>query len=145
MTSPPISQFVVLRHQVGSNPTRDTAAVESIHYDWMFLIGDELRTWSTDVVESLTSDRNIAAMELPPHRTAYLEIEGDIGGGRGYVSQIARGTFKWTINDDSQLLCHISWTDSDNQSHQQMLNFQRSALDLSDEWELRLGRTETNR
>lgn len=156
MPGNPISQFVILRHHVGSNPTRESEVAGSVHYDWMFLIGDKLCTWSTVVVGSLTKDTCIDAVRLPDHRAAYLDFQGDIGGDRGTVAQVARGTFALIEDSDDRFQCHISWVDSadktgdqqgrDQHSNDQSIEFYRNrSIDLLDEWRLRLGRKETKR
>ena len=156
MTTNPqaVSQFVVLRHQVGSCPTRDGVTVDSVHYDWMFLVDGALRTWSTDPIDSLMQDASISATKLPAHRAAYLEIQGDIGDNRGVVSQVARGTYEIVQASEKMFRCRVLWkepADQGGHDKQQSLGFYRlgfyrsGRIDLPDEWELCLGRNDTNR
>ena len=153
MHHPANSEFVILRHHVGSTPTRKSVGVDSVHFDWMFLMGDKLRTWSTVVVESLTQDTCMDAVQLPDHRKEYLEIEGDIGRGRGTVSQVARGQFELIEDSDELFQCRIAWVDSASgqQNQQQTIEFYRiRSSDLRGDWRLELGlelgrgRKETN-
>lgn len=64
----------------------------SHHYDWMIDAGgDGLTTFR--VRERLDSP-HLAAFEaerISDHRRAYLEYEGEISGGRGRVTRVARG------------------------------------------------------
>ncbi|MGI9469934.1 MAG: hypothetical protein ACR2NZ_00280 [Rubripirellula sp.] len=107
----PTGRFVVLRHDVGPQFQRASTAVASAaHLDWMFEHGDALRTWSTDLPAALQekdcSGSQFAwrdSFELPcqalqDHRIAYLTLEGDIGGGRGYVRRVLEGTYR-TLSD----------------------------------------------
>lgn len=52
-----------------------------------------LRTWA---VESRPDDAASQTAEaLPDHRIAYLEIEGEVSGGRGFVTRWDEGAFEW--------------------------------------------------
>ncbi|HOI55669.1 MAG TPA: DNA polymerase ligase N-terminal domain-containing protein [Phycisphaerae bacterium] len=66
------------------------------HWDLMLEVGPVLRTWSLprppDIVENLP----MVAQQLFDHRIEYLEIEGDIGGGRGRVAIYDQGAYQWS-------------------------------------------------
>ena len=83
-----------------------SVASGSTHWDWLFESESadaardarSLLTWATDPVDDaeLTARNvwSIDAISLPPHRAIYLDYEGDIGGDRGTVRAIARGTYE---------------------------------------------------
>lgn len=81
MTCPPPGRFVVLRHE-GPNP----------HWDWLFETGPTLRTFKSTALPDLAG-APFEAVELPPHRRLYLEYEGPVGKGRGWVAQLDAGYF----------------------------------------------------
>ena len=82
-------RFVVLRHDVGPEFVRTT----SPHLDWMFETGDALSTWSTGLVSTFDRSFDLPCTALANHRLAYLNREGDLGGGRGSVTRILAGEF----------------------------------------------------
>ncbi|HMO13806.1 MAG TPA: hypothetical protein PKD64_04595 [Pirellulaceae bacterium] len=76
-------RFVILRHQFPPGSSRTD------HYDVMLEADGSLRVWEVSdwpIVE----ERAIAA-KLPDHRLAYLEYEGPISGGRGWVTRVDGG------------------------------------------------------
>ena len=94
-------RFVILEHRVGESLPRASAPV---HWDWMFEVDGSLRTWATKPIEVLVQGNRILpdrpatdgplftfAQQLPDHRLAYLDIQGDIGGNRGTVKQLLTG------------------------------------------------------
>lgn len=103
-------RYVLLRHECPAD-YRDGP-----HWDLMIEDGDALRTWSLlslpaawRTPQSKTAMRKLArwpvtATELPPHRLAYLEREGEVSGGRGSVSRIARGEFTLTTDEPDRLV-----------------------------------------
>ena len=82
-------RFVVLLHEPGPNSVR----IQTNHLDWMFEIDGQLRTWSTDVVDMSHEMVSTDADSLPDHRIDYLDIDGDIGQGRGSVRPIVTGIY----------------------------------------------------
>ncbi len=77
-------RFVILRHTVPRDSLRGD------HWDLMFEIGGVLRTWAVD---GLPAAGSVAALRLPDHRLAYLNLEGEISGNRGSVTRWDRGDF----------------------------------------------------
>ncbi len=75
-------RFVVLHHQTDAGS----------HYDLMFEAGDILKTWS--LTEQPQSNRELRCTSLPDHRLAYLEYEGPISGGQGFVTRWDQGTYQ---------------------------------------------------
>ena len=137
--------FVVLRHDVGPEFGRTSDSAEPAHYDWMFQVGQSLRTWATEPIESLLQEGEIDATALPDHRLKYLQFEGDIGGQRGSVKSIVRGDYSLIQQDEEQFCVIASWVMSDGEIQSRPLKFYRSSSrgDASDEsrlvWRLRLG------
>jgi hypothetical protein len=80
-------RFVVLSHD---HPV--------LHWDLMLEQGDALRTWRLarfpDTVEPIDAE------QLPDHRTAYLDYEGPISGGRGTVKRWDAGSYE-PVNEDA--------------------------------------------
>lgn len=52
--------------------------------------GDVLRTWR--LLEKPGESSCLAAEALADHRTAYLDYEGPVSGGRGAVTRVDQGT-----------------------------------------------------
>jgi hypothetical protein len=52
-----------------------------------------LRTWALESLPDAAKSQMAEA--LPDHRIAYLEIEGEVSGGRGFVTRWDEGTFQW--------------------------------------------------
>ncbi|MDX2132686.1 MAG: hypothetical protein SFY69_11610 [Planctomycetota bacterium] len=86
-----MGRMVLLRHDLPDG---------SSHYDWMIEAtpgAERLLTFRVSArIDLARSDatsemRTFRAERLPDHRRAYLEFEGDIGGGRGTVTRVARG------------------------------------------------------
>jgi hypothetical protein len=49
---------------------------------------------------------------LAPHRLKYLDYEGEVSGGRGFVKRIATGELQWTFLNDFELrfrLFRLGW------------------------------------
>jgi DNA polymerase Ligase (LigD) len=60
------------------------------HWDFMFESRDRLRTWR--LLSEPAPGLTIAAPALGEHRTAYLDYEGPVSGGRGRVVRWDAGT-----------------------------------------------------
>lgn len=78
-------RWVLLRHEL---PDR------SWHYDWMIEQEGNQRLVCFRVtmrVDELTPGARFDGERLADHRRAYLEYEGEIGGGRGRVTRVAAG------------------------------------------------------
>jgi len=98
-------RFVLLFHNCPPDYERGS------HWDLMFEAEGVLRTWALAELPpawqaahqlttgtcgncpALATANEVAATELPDHRTAYLDYEGPVSGGRGMVTRIAAGTF----------------------------------------------------
>ncbi|WP_145291009.1 DNA polymerase ligase N-terminal domain-containing protein [Rosistilla oblonga] len=93
------SNFVLLWHQLpASSPRRS-------HFDLMLEDSGQLRTWAIPRIPS--PGESVQGLGLPPHRIAYLDLEGEISGGRGSVRRIDRGTYTIIESSDEQLSIEI--------------------------------------
>src|SRR5262245_59755815 len=79
-------RFVILHHETPADYARPT------HFDLMLEHEAVLRTWALEKVP--TPGETIRAEQLPDHRWAYLEYEGEIAGGRGSVSRVEAGEYE---------------------------------------------------
>ncbi|QDT13740.1 hypothetical protein [Planctomycetes bacterium K23_9] len=132
----PVPRFIVLKHETGSTSKQEPLAHGPVHFDWMFQVGDSLRTWSTQIVCDLDRELELEAIALPDHRIAYLEIQGDIGGGRGNVTQIAAGGLRNSTATDEHYRADLDWKSTAGSFTVRRVSVQRIAVDS---WRLRLG------
>lgn len=111
-------------------------------------------TWATEPLAGFGETVEVACRRLSNHRLAYLEYEGDIGGGRGRVTRVLAGSFHVLSDDGEQFIARLHW-DRAGDHYQGSVKIYRSLLsdealrvDESRE-DLRLrfspGRYETNR
>lgn len=87
-------RFVLLEHD---HPTP--------HFDLLFEVGEVLWAWRLDrlpeVGEAVAATRNF------DHRHLYLEYEGPISGGRGRVSRVDRGEYRWIEQSEARLEAEV--------------------------------------
>jgi hypothetical protein len=76
-----MKRFVLLEHD---HPV--------LHWDFMLEIGAALRTWR--LAAPPASGQTCAARQLADHRLAYLDYEGPVSGGRGFVTRWDWGTYE---------------------------------------------------
>ncbi|NCZ97448.1 hypothetical protein EBZ02_09955, partial [bacterium] len=64
------------------------------HFDLLLEQGAACRTWRLiDLPQP--GGPAVAALELPPHRLAWLDtVAADVSGGRGHARRVAAGTFE---------------------------------------------------
>jgi hypothetical protein len=63
------------------------------HYDLLLEDGAACRTWRLLAIPQLGGPV-VAALELPPHRLAWLDIlAGEVSGGRGHARRVAAGEY----------------------------------------------------
>lgn len=74
-------RFVILEHD---HP--------HLHWDLMLEDGDTLRTWRLD--QAPTDWTRVDGEELVPHRRVYLDYEGEVSGGRGWVKRWDWGEYE---------------------------------------------------
>jgi len=92
-------RYVVLRHcfrTVAAESHSETPAPRhrGEHYDWMFAVDGVLLTWASEQWLAATVAAGVAALQLPPHRLAYLDYEGEVSGDRGTVQRVEAGTHR---------------------------------------------------
>lgn len=120
-------RFVILEHE----PAVLFARTPAIHYDWMFEVQGSLRTFATDPIDLLGQEiqSNLPATELAKHRLDYLHLRGDIGRGRGCVTEIARGNYQVNKNNQDcfDVLLDFQQPCFENSIH---CNFSRRASDF---------------
>lgn len=64
------------------------------HFDLLLEAGDSCRTWRLAVLPEV-GGVPVSAVELPPHRLAWLDHEaGEVSGGRGFARRIDAGVFE---------------------------------------------------
>ena len=93
------SRFVLLRHETPAGYPRGS------HWDFMIEFAGALRAWA--LAETPTDGRDIEAEKLADHRIAYLELEGEISGGRGSVTRSDRGTYTIVRESENELLLDL--------------------------------------
>ncbi|MCC6228949.1 MAG: hypothetical protein IT432_06965 [Phycisphaerales bacterium] len=85
-TPPKSVPSVILRHDTPDG---------GWHFDWMILL-ECGRLMTFRVVERPDEAHRFAGVRLADHRVAYLDYEGEISGGRGRVTRVARGQVRLT-------------------------------------------------
>ena len=90
-------RFVIQRHEREPDP----------HFDIMLEREGRLRTWSAPGPPGSGSPE---ARSLSHHRIAYLEYEGEISGGRGWVRIWDRGTYRPRVWEEQQVVVDLSGT-----------------------------------
>lgn len=81
-------RFIILEHTAApDDPT-------GRHFDLLLEAGDACRTWRLPEIP-LPGTPPLAAVELAPHRLAWLDHEaGEVSGGRGFARRIDAGTYE---------------------------------------------------
>ncbi|MEM9412672.1 MAG: hypothetical protein AAGA30_16285 [Planctomycetota bacterium] len=78
---------MILYHQLPKNLDRKD------HWDLMLHDNGVLLTWALSSHPLISEESR--GERLPDHRLFYLQFEGEVSGGRGIVSQVAKGKFDW--------------------------------------------------
>ena len=74
------------------------------HYDLLLETGEICRTWRLAELP-LPGGPPVPAVELPPHRLAWLDHEsGEVSGGRGFARRIAAGEYDVTSSDAANVM-----------------------------------------
>ncbi|HEY1067721.1 MAG TPA: hypothetical protein VGE52_16475 [Pirellulales bacterium] len=92
-------RFVVLWHETPPDASRAS------HFDLMLEDEAALLTWAS--VEPLDSVEPCSLLELPPHRSAYLDYEGPVSNNRGQVTRRHRGEFVWIERTPNRLIVEL--------------------------------------
>ena len=98
-------RFVVLRHEFLKHSDRKD------HFDLMLMVGNVLWTW--ELPDWPNRNVSVEATRLADHRLEYLEYEGAISGGRGFVARKLNGNYRIVFQDDSKMVVDLF---SDNES-----------------------------
>ena len=97
-TLPEKGRFVLLSHASGKNSLRPN------HFDLMLEGGSDLVTLE---LQSLPQEPGIyPILRLPDHRQEYLDYQGEISGGRGTVTRLARGQF---VSNATEGACQLEF------------------------------------
>lgn len=99
------------------------------HFDWMLAqdaaAAMPLITFRLDRrVDELKSGQRLEAGRIADHRPIYLEYEGEISGGRGWVARVATGRIVSASADSEaagRWLLRIAWDQPDGTSGDQHL------------------------
>ena len=94
------NRFVILRHKLPKTHGRG-----GLHWDLMLEYEGVLRTWALDSPPG--AQITTPAIQLPDHRLAYLDFEGDISGGRGQVTRWDCGNYEMVAESDEQLIFQV--------------------------------------
>lgn len=78
------------------------------HFDLLLEAGSACRTWRlVDVPQP--GGGPVAALELPPHRLAWLDhVAGEVSGGRGFAARVDAGTYELVSGDTAELAAATS-------------------------------------
>lgn len=86
-------RFILLEH---TGAPDDPAG---LHYDLLLEAGDACRTWRLAALPTPAAPA-VSAVELPPHRLAWLDhVAGPVSGGRGFAQRMEAGTYRVSMND----------------------------------------------
>jgi hypothetical protein len=95
--------FVILEHDY-----------PELHWDFMLENGENLRTWKLmqnpdNLLSQLTTETplSIKAEESKPHRLLYLDYEGPISNGRGFVKRFDYGSFELIEQNESAIIVSL--------------------------------------
>lgn len=94
----PAARFVVLRHD----------CPRGLHWDFMLEAEGVLRTWA--LAEEPSAGVACAAEQLPDHRLAYLDYEGEVSGGRGSVTRYDQGEYRLEKDDAAGVVMELRGT-----------------------------------
>ena len=93
-------RFVILHHEMPPDGNRPS------HWDFMLQWEDALRTWALD--NPPKSGKTTDATALEDHRTAYLDYEGPVSGGRGSVTRWDAGMYQFVRQSDDELVVALA-------------------------------------
>lgn len=99
------------------------------HYDLMFEADGVLHTWALETEP--VAGTLLSITQLPNHRLAYLEFEGEISGGRGNVVRQDAGTYCLRNKSDERWELIVAGTRLQGRLILQRQENQRWTLSLS--------------
>jgi hypothetical protein len=72
------------------------------HYDLLLEAGEACLTWRLTAIPSVGGPA-VAAVEITPHRLAWLDHEaGEVSGGRGFARRIDGGTYEPALEGNAE-------------------------------------------
>lgn len=92
-------RYVILLHEI--LPGHEVAGGRGTHWDLMLEQNGVLRTWA--LADEPRGERTTKAEQLPDHRLAYLDYEGQVSGDRGVVSQWDAGEYEMLAESGDQI------------------------------------------
>ena len=107
-------RFVILQHDTPPGYERPP------HLDLMFEIEGALRTFALPHFPA--AGESVPCEQLPDHRLAYLDYEGEVSGGRGAVTRHDSGVYEIVSETSETLVLRLR-----GQRHCGTLQLQRSA------------------
>ena len=77
--------------------------IDETHYDLMLEAEDTLDSWRIpeENLKPLLNGETIEIISIKPHNKKYLNFEGALSDGRGYVKIYDKGTTSYTHNENS--------------------------------------------
>jgi hypothetical protein len=93
-------RFVVLYHEIPAGYPRET------HFDVMLEQSGALKTWALEKIPA--AGESVSAEQLPDHRVAYLEYEGEIAGDRGRVTRVEAGSYELTTESETEIIAQLN-------------------------------------
>jgi len=93
-----MARFVLLEHTAAPDDP------SGLHFDLLLEAGAACRTWR--LVRMPEPDGGpVAAVELPPHRLAWLDHEaGEVSGGRGFARRVDGGEYNLLAGDATDVV-----------------------------------------
>jgi hypothetical protein len=116
------TRFVVLKHFV----TPNLARCGGDHLDWMFHIGDALRTWATPLTDRFDQPLQLDAYPLADHRIVYLDYQGELSDDRGSVHRLLAGQCEVLREDEQRFVARLQWR-SEARMERRLLICQRTS------------------
>ncbi len=96
-------RFVILEHDY-----------PELHWDFMLENGNDLCTWKLRqkpnelLAQHIQQGKiNLKAAPSTPHRLIYLDYEGPVSNGRGFVKRFDYGSFEWIEQNEKEVLINL--------------------------------------
>lgn len=118
------SPFVILHHTSYFSKDRGN------HWDWLIQFPENFLAELAPRMQAKHDEQSLSLLSfasetdprdwtcatrfwrLAPHRLKYLDYQGEVSGGRGFVKRIATGELQWTFLNDFELrfrLFRLGW------------------------------------
>lgn len=98
MEEPTNLRFVLLEHR----------AADGMHWDLMIEASPDapLRTWRL-LHDFRTRVEPICVTPIGDHRRVYLNFEGELSEGRGFVRRVEQGAARWLVEDSNEVCVRL--------------------------------------